>query len=107
MSTFYVFLYFKVGIMSNLPLEGLIEDLKKIFAEQPESDERTSKIKSLLGAYVKEGHNDWKKYVYFNDVHYTRNLVGMTDDFELMVSENHIYVGVQFKIVLVQITILT
>ncbi len=76
--------------MAHLPIERLVEDLKKIFAEQPESDDKTSKIKSLLAAYVKGGHKDWEKYVYFNDVHYTRNLVEMTDYFELMVSEHHI-----------------
>ncbi len=76
--------------MVRLPIERLIEDLKKIFAEQLESDEKISTIKSLLGAYVKGGHKEWEKYVYFNDLHYTRNLVEMTDDFELMVSEHHI-----------------
>jgi hypothetical protein len=79
--------------MAHLPIEQLIEDLKEIFAEQPESDERISNIKSLLGVYVKGGHKDWEKYVYFNDVHYTRNLVELTDNFELMVSENYTYIG--------------
>ncbi len=77
--------------MAHLPMECLIEDLNKVFTEQPKTDERTSQIKLLLSAYVKEGHKDWKKYVYFNDVHYTRNLVKMTDDFELMVNENYRY----------------
>ncbi len=88
--------YFKEGGMAHLPMEYLIEDLNKVFTEQPKTDERTSKIKSLLSAYVKEGHKDWKKYVYFNDVHYTRNLVKMTDDFELMVSENHVYIDTSY-----------
>ena len=76
--------------MAHLPMEWFIEDLKKIFTEQPESDERTSKIKSLIDTYVKGEHKDWEKYVYFNHVHYTRNLIEMTDNFELMVNEYHI-----------------
>lgn len=73
--------------MTQPPIERLIEDLKKIFEEQPESDERTLTIKSILGTYVKAGHQDWGKYVFFNDVHYTRNLIEMTDNFELMVND--------------------
>jgi hypothetical protein len=90
MSTSVFLLYFIEDLMVRLPIERLIEDLKKVFAEQLESDEKISTIKSLLGAYVKGGHKDWEKYVHFNDLHYTRNLVEMTDDFELMVSEHHI-----------------
>ena len=79
-------LTFEVDIMTHLPMERLIDDLTKIFEEQPESDERTSTIKSILGTYVKAGHKDWRKYVFFNDVHYTRNLIEITDNFELMVN---------------------
>ncbi|CAF1419697.1 unnamed protein product, partial [Didymodactylos carnosus] len=74
----------KEDIMAPAPIELLIESLKKIFTEQKESEERTMKIKLLLQSYVKQGHTDWKKYVNFSDTHYTRNLVEMTDDFELM-----------------------
>jgi hypothetical protein len=90
MSTCMFLLYLTLGMMTHLPIERLIEDLKKVFAEQPEGDERTSKIKSLLGTYVTGDYKDWGKYVFFNDVHYTRNLVEMTDNFELMVNKNHI-----------------
>lgn len=72
--------------MGHQPIERLIKQLNAVFVALPDSDQRTAKIRSLVDFYVKGEHQDVGKYVYFNDVHYTRNLVAMTDDFELMVS---------------------
>ena len=38
-----------------------------------------------MGAYASGGHEDWKKYEFFNEHHYVRNFVDGDADFELMV----------------------
>ena len=75
--------------MGYQPIERLIQQLNAELVALPDNDERTAKIRSLIDVYVKGEHRDVEKYVYFNDLHYTRNLVAMTDDFELMVSIDH------------------
>lgn len=45
-------------------------------------------IASLLQKYVSDARSafpEWQKYLFWNDIHYTRNLVYSCDDFELIV----------------------
>ena len=51
----------------------------------PITDEYNSEsIFNLLGEYYKSGNDDWKKYCYWNDKFYTRNLILKNDLFEVM-----------------------
>jgi cysteine dioxygenase len=89
-------------------MEQLYQRLSDSFASGFSSEEeKRSKLQSLMDSYVSSLPQDWQRYVFFNDVHYTRNLAYATDDFELMVlcwrghtsrvhghSQSHCFMGV-------------
>lgn len=43
------------------------------------------RVNSLLAGYLSSGHGDWNGYARFSPEHYTRNLVGRNEDFEMLV----------------------
>jgi len=78
-------------------LPALVQDLEDIFhdvdATSPHcSEEATASILAKLSHYSKsslkkEGADprDWEQYVFFNDIHYTRNLVAKSQKFEVII----------------------
>jgi len=77
-------------------LPALVQDLEEIFHDVDScsshcSDEATAAILAKLSHYSRsalqtEGAEprDWEQYVFFNDVHYTRNLVAKSRKFEVI-----------------------
>jgi cysteine dioxygenase len=60
-------------------LDTLVAALEACFAADP----RGSEAASLLERYAAEC-NDWQEYTFFEDSHYTRNLIARNQQFELM-----------------------
>ncbi|KAG2483436.1 hypothetical protein HYH03_017690 [Edaphochlamys debaryana] len=55
-------------------------------SQDPESFQRLNvKIQGLLKEYAQHNPHDWRRYAFFNDVHYVRNLVEGNSNFELLV----------------------
>eukprot|EP01097_Dermamoeba_algensis_P006374 TRINITY_DN3999_c0_g1_i1.p1 TRINITY_DN3999_c0_g1~~TRINITY_DN3999_c0_g1_i1.p1 ORF type:complete len:288 (+),score=45.19 TRINITY_DN3999_c0_g1_i1:45-866(+) len=49
-------------------------------------NEKRRKTQQILKNFASVvSHEEWQRYVHFNDTHYTRNLVTASDDFELIV----------------------
>lgn len=78
---------------SNNTLPLLFKELEGIFKDRDvhslTEDEKT-KVRELMANYASTAGadptaSDWTKYVYFNDIHYTRNLVAKCKQFELIV----------------------
>jgi hypothetical protein len=46
----------------------------------------SSSARAATQDYARNNEADWRRYGFFNDFHYVRNLVEMNDDFELIVS---------------------
>jgi cysteine dioxygenase len=68
------------------PTERLFYDLANIFEfYPPESDDAIKKVQIVMKEYYQAGKEEWKKYCFFNDSHYTRNLIKKNDQFELVV----------------------
>jgi hypothetical protein len=74
------------------PLNILLQQLKAEF----EKDETGSNVRILLQNYLSKSPVDWKKYCFFCDLKYARNLVEINEQFELMVS---------YLLILLQLTI--
>jgi cysteine dioxygenase len=68
------------------PTERLFYDLANIFELfSYDSEESSRKIQIVLKEYARSSSNEWKKYVHFNDTHYTRNLIRRNEQFDLVV----------------------
>jgi len=68
-------------------MQALYENLIKVFEDAKdviEDQTLQTRVRALMEDYS-TNHDDWKKFEIFNDNHYTRNLVGANDHFELMV----------------------
>jgi hypothetical protein len=63
------------------PLNILIKQLKHEF----ERDETGANVKNILETYLNKNPIDWKKYCFFCEYKYARNLIEINEQFELMV----------------------
>lgn len=61
-----------------------IEELCQNLTAEFTRDERGPRAAELVSGYA-AGHDDWERFAFFSDEHYTRNLVHSDDLFELMV----------------------
>jgi len=67
------------------PTERMFYDLANIFElYPPESAEAIKKVQIVMKEYSTSS-SEWKKYVFFNDSHYTRNLIRRSEQFDLVV----------------------
>jgi len=78
-------------------LPALVQDLEDIFHDVDATsshctEEATASILEKLSQYSKSSQKtegadlrDWEQYVFFNDIHYTRNLVAKSQKFEVIV----------------------
>lgn len=74
-----------VQSLNKEPIFGLEERLLQIFSDTSLSQtELSERIKGVMSTYLLT-EKDWQKYCFFNDLHYTRNLVVTNDKFELIV----------------------
>lgn len=64
------------------PLDQLIEKIKDEFKK---SEKPGQIIAEHMKDYLKQGHDDWKKYAFFCKHSYSRNLVHIDDNFEMIV----------------------
>ena len=66
--------------MSAQPLDVLVRSLREEFHNAA----RGGRVAELLGEYART-RDDWRRYAFFSDQHYTRNLVELDARFELMI----------------------
>jgi cysteine dioxygenase len=62
-------------------VDALIKQLKIEFAR----DDAGTNVKQILQDYLSKKPTDWRKYSFFCDLKYARNLIEITEQFELMV----------------------
>jgi cysteine dioxygenase len=67
--------------MNPDPLDFLLADLDRALAEEG----RSAKVTRLLAEYAQSGADDWKRYAFFEANYYSRNLVRLSDVYELIV----------------------
>lgn len=63
------------------PLDILIRDLKTAFAQETLD---VQNVKHILGGYVESGQTDWQECRNFCKIKYSRNLIELNEDFELI-----------------------
>jgi cysteine dioxygenase len=65
------------------PLDQMIDRLKEEFdkAEMPPPE----LIKKIMADYIEAGHSDWREYALFCPIKYSRNLLEINENFELIV----------------------
>eukprot|EP01126_Amoeba_proteus_P035568 TRINITY_DN3590_c0_g2_i2.p1 TRINITY_DN3590_c0_g2~~TRINITY_DN3590_c0_g2_i2.p1 ORF type:complete len:118 (-),score=20.17 TRINITY_DN3590_c0_g2_i2:477-830(-) len=64
-------------------MENLLERLDEAF--QSDDVDKKEVIKGILWDYQQSGDTDWKKYVFWNPIKYSRNLVEITPAYEIIV----------------------
>jgi len=64
-------------------MEALVTTLKEILSARREGFQESARKE--LARYVSEGHQDYKQYQYWNVHKYSRNLVEINKEFELIV----------------------
>jgi len=52
--------------------------------DYPSEKEFIEEVKRLIVEYIGTKPNDYQKYIHWNEVHYTRNLIFANEDFEMM-----------------------
>eukprot|EP01126_Amoeba_proteus_P035564 TRINITY_DN3590_c0_g1_i12.p1 TRINITY_DN3590_c0_g1~~TRINITY_DN3590_c0_g1_i12.p1 ORF type:complete len:103 (+),score=17.32 TRINITY_DN3590_c0_g1_i12:113-421(+) len=63
-------------------MENLLARLNEAFRSNLDKKEV---IKGILWDYQQSGNTDWKKYVFWNPLKYSRNLVEITPTYEIIV----------------------
>jgi hypothetical protein len=67
-------------------LSALYRQIDDIFHNGKSKGEQKAEVMGAVGAFSKNAKRDeFQQYVHWNEAHYTRNLVGATEDFEMMV----------------------
>lgn len=68
----------------------LYKQLDKIFKSADAKDVQKAKVMEATSSWAKTASSDdWKRYLHWNEDHYTRNLIGATNEFEMLVSSGH------------------
>eukprot|EP01128_Nolandella_sp_AFSM9_P008221 TRINITY_DN4796_c0_g1_i1.p1 TRINITY_DN4796_c0_g1~~TRINITY_DN4796_c0_g1_i1.p1 ORF type:complete len:217 (+),score=49.13 TRINITY_DN4796_c0_g1_i1:248-898(+) len=64
-------------------MDNLIEDVRALAAAKAENYQEL--VRERMAKFVASGSDDWKKYVFWNKHKYTRNLVEINPEFEMIV----------------------
>lgn len=68
---------------SKSPLDQVIDRLKEEFGkcEMPAPE----LIQGIIKEYIVAGHSDWREFALFGPIKYSRNLIELNENFELIV----------------------